>query len=98
MCDHYGITVLPARVRKPKDKAVVESNVLHVQEFILARLRNRQFFSLREINEALWEELEIYNNRPMKDHGGLSRRQRFEADDLPFAKSLPSEAVYNYKG
>jgi transposase len=91
MCDHYGITVFPARVRKPKDKAVVECNVLHVQEFILVRLRNRQFFSLRELNEALWEELEIYNNRPMKDYGGLSRRQRFEAEDLPLAKPLPQE-------
>ncbi len=91
MCDHYGITVLPARVRRPKDKAVVESNVLHVQEFVLARLRNRQFFSLRELNTALWEELEIYNNRPMKDYGGLSRRQRFETEDLPFAKSLPEK-------
>ena len=91
MCDHYGITVLPARVRKPKDKAIVECNVLHVQEFILARLRNRQFFSLRELNEALWDELEIYNRRPMKDHGDLSRYQRFQADDVPFAKALPSE-------
>ncbi len=90
MSDHYGITVLPARVRKPKDKAVVESNVLHVQEFILARLRNRQFFSLQELNAALWDELEIYNNRPMKDYGGLSRRQRFEMEDLPFAKELPA--------
>ena len=92
LCDHYGIVVLPARVRKPKDKAVVESNVLHVQEFILARLRNRQFFSLEEINQALWEELEIYNNRPMKDHGNLSRRQRFEIEDLPYAKPLPKES------
>lgn len=91
MCDHYGITVLPARVRKPKDKAVVESNVLHVQEFILARLRNRQFFSLQELNNALWDELEIYNNRPMKDYGGLSRRQRFETEDLSFAKPLPQQ-------
>ena len=91
MADHYGITVLPARVRKPKDKAVVESNVLHVQEFILVRLRHRQFFSLRELNEALWEELEIYNNRPMKDYGGHSRRQRFETEDLPLAKPLPEQ-------
>jgi len=89
MCEHYGIAVLPARVRKPKDKAIVESNVLHVQEFILARLRNRQFFSLYEVNEALWQELEIYNERPMKDYGGLSRRQRFEAEDVPNAKALP---------
>lgn len=89
MCDHYAITVLPARVRKPKDKAVVESNVLHIQRFILARLRNRQFFSLQEINDALWDELEIYNDLPMKDYGGLSRRQRFEANDLPYASPLP---------
>jgi transposase len=91
MCDHYGITVLPARVRKPRDKAVVESNVLHVQKFILARLRHRQFFSLQELNEALWEELEQYNNRPMKDYGDLTRWQRFEAQDKPFAQPLPAK-------
>lgn len=91
MAEHYGIVVLPARVRKPRDKAIVENTVQQVQRFILARLRNRQFFSLDEVNTAIEEELESLNNRPMKDYGGQSRRQRFEALDKPYAKPLPAE-------
>jgi hypothetical protein len=49
------------------------------------------FFSLDEINAALCEELELMNNRPMKDHGGKTRRQRFEEVDKPHAQPLPAE-------
>jgi transposase len=91
MAEHYHVAFLPARVRKPKDKAVVESAVLQTQRFILARLRNRQFFSLNEINAAIREELEVLNSRPMKDYGGQTRRQRFEELDKPYAQPLPAE-------
>lgn len=91
MAKHYGTAILPARVRKPKDKAVVESNVLHVQRFILGRLRNRTFFSLAEINRAIRELLEEYNSCPMKEYGGLSRKQRFLELDKPYARPLPAE-------
>ena len=70
MAGHYHVAFLPARVRKPQDKAIVESAVLQAQRFILARLRNRQFFSLDEINVAIREELEVLNSRPMKEYGG----------------------------
>lgn len=88
---HYGVVVLPARIRKPKDKAKVENAVLHIQRFILARLRNRQFFSLAEVNQALAELLEEFNARPMKDYGHQSRRERFESLDRPHAQALPLE-------
>ena len=88
---HYGIVILPARVRKPKDKAKVESAVLHIQQFILARLRNRQFFSLPEINEAVSELLEEFNDRPMKDYRYQTRRERYEKLDKPYAQTLPEE-------
>lgn len=91
MAGHYHTAVLPARVRKPKDKAKVENGVLHIQRYILARLRNRQFFSLSEINKAVWELLEEFNNRPMKDYGNQTRRERFERLDKPFAQPLPAE-------
>lgn len=91
MANHYHVAFLPARVQKPKDKAIVESAVLQAQRFILARLRNRQFFSLDEINAAIREELEALNNRPMKEYGGQSRRQRFEELDKPYAQKLPAE-------
>lgn len=88
---HYGIAILPARVRKPKDKAKVESAVLHIQRFILAGLRNRQFFSLNEINDAIHELLEEFNDRPMKDYGYQTRRERFEKLDKPYAQKLPAD-------
>jgi transposase len=91
MAEHYHVAFLPARVRKPQDKAVVESAVFQAQRFVLARLRDRQFFSLDEINAAIGQELETLNNRPMKDYGGQSRRQRFEKLDKPYAQALPAE-------
>ena len=86
---HYGVAILPARVRKPKDKAKIESGVLHIQRFILARLRHRQFFSLAEINTAIAELLEEFNARPMKDYGYQSRKERFERLDRSHAQPLP---------
>ena len=52
---HYGTTILPTRVRKPRDKAKVEVAVLIVERLVLARLRNRRFFSLGELNVAIRE-------------------------------------------
>jgi transposase len=87
--EHYDAVILPARVRKPKDKSVVESNVLHLQRFILGRLRNRTFFSLADLNQAVWEALELYNDRPMQQYK-KSRTERFELLDKHYAKPLPS--------
>jgi transposase len=91
MAKHYNAAILPARVKKPRDKGVVESNVLHLQHFILGRFRNRVFFSLQEINHETKQLLEDFNNRPMKDYGGQSRKQRFLELDKPFTKLLPEE-------
>ncbi|MFC1476542.1 IS21 family transposase [Fibrobacterota bacterium] len=91
MARHYNTAGLPARVRKPKDKAKIENGVLHIQRFILARLRNRHFFSLHEINNAVWELLEEFNKRPMKDYGNQTRRERFARLDKPYAQQLPPE-------
>ena len=91
LAEHYKTAIIPARVAKPKDKAVVENAVLQVQRFILARLRNRRFYSLYEVNSAIREELELFNARPMKDYGNQSRKQRFKELDLPYAKKLPKE-------
>jgi len=91
MAQHYTTVILPARIRRPQDKAKVESGVLHIQRFILARLRNRQFFSLFEINTAIRELLEEFNTRPMKDYGNQSRRERFERLDRPYAQPLSTE-------
>src|SRR5207248_673630 len=63
---HYGAAVLPARVRKPKDKAKVEAAVLVAERWILAALRNRTFYSLSELREAIQPLLEKINNRVMR--------------------------------
>ena len=82
------LAILPARVRHPKDKAKVEAAVLLVQRWILARLRNRTFFSLGELNEAIAELLVILNQRPFKKLPG-SRQSLYEQLDRPALKPLP---------
>lgn len=86
---HYGAVVMPARVRKPKDKAKVEAGVQIVQRWILAALRNREFFSLAELNAAIRELLQRLNDRPFKKLPG-SRRSRFLELDKPALKPLPA--------
>lgn len=91
MAQHYGTVVIPARVRKPKDKAKVESGVKVIGNWVLARLRNRTFFSLAELNRAIHELLVQLNGRIMQ-HLGKSRRELFDELDRPALKSLPAEA------
>jgi len=90
MADYYGTTVLPARPRKAKDKAKVEVGVQVVQRWILARIRNLTFFSLRELNDKIAELLEDLNQRPMRNYGGKSRRELFDEIDRPALRPLPS--------
>jgi len=85
---HYGVAIIPARPREPRDKAKVENGVQNAQRRILASLRNRTFFSLAELNDAIAVELEKLNNRPMQGIG-KSRNQLFAEIDRPALKSLP---------
>ena len=91
---HYGAAILPARVRKPRDKAKVEGGVLIVQRWILAVLRHRTFHSLAELNAAIQELLERLNTRLLRKEG-RSRRELFEALDQPAARPLP-DRPYQY--
>ena len=86
---HYGTAVIPARPRKPKDKAKVEVGVQVAQRWILARLRNETFFSLESLNRRVMELLEDLNNRPMRSLGGVTRRELFERVDRPELGPLP---------
>jgi transposase len=86
--EHYNVAILPARVRKPRDKAKVEAGVLIVERWILARLRNRTFFSLGELNGAIRELVEILNTRAFKKIEG-TRRSRFEELERSALKPLP---------
>ena len=88
---HYTVAILPARPRKPQDKAAVESAVGVVSRWILARLRHRQFFSLAELNAAIARLLPDLNGRPFKKLLGC-RRSAFEALDRPALRPLPPTA------
>ncbi|WP_460020130.1 IS21 family transposase [Magnetospira thiophila] len=90
LANHYGTAVIPARPYKPRDKAKVEVGVQVVERWVLARLRNRRFFSLAELNQAIREQLEVLNRRVSK-HLDASRRQLFEELDRPALKALPAE-------
>jgi transposase len=94
LAEHYGIAVIPTRVRKPKDKAKAEVGVQVVERWILARLRNHTFFSLAALNQAIRELLSELNLRPM-EHLGRSRRELFEELDQPALKPLP-ELAYEF--
>jgi len=94
MAQHYGCAVLPARPRRPRDKAKVEAGVLVAKRWILAVLRHRTFYSLAELNAAIRECLERLNTRPMR-RLGKSRRELFESMDRPNALPLP-ERPYEY--
>ena len=87
---HYGCALLAARPAHPRDKPKVENAVLVVERWILARLRNRRFFSLAELNKAIAELLEDLNQRPFKKLPGC-RRSAFEALDAPALRPLPLE-------
>jgi transposase len=88
--EYYGMVILPARVRKARDKALVENTVQLVYQRIYAPLRNSVFYSLQELNEAIWERLEIHNNKSFQ-RLKISRRQLFEKTERSALKPLPAE-------
>ena len=94
LAEHYGTCVIPARVRKPRDKAKVEAAVLVAQRWILAALRHRTFYTLAELNAAIAELLAKLNDRVMR-HVKESRRSLYERLDRPALKALPA-APYEY--
>jgi transposase len=88
---HYGAVVIPARPRKPRDKAKVEAAVLLAERWILAVLRNRTFYSLDELREAVRGLVEKLNDRPMR-RLKKSRRQLFEEMERTALMPLPTHA------
>ena len=90
LAEHYGFAIVPARVRRPRDKAKAEVGVQVVERWILAALRHRTFFSLAELNEAIAERLEWLNARPFRKLPG-SRRSAFESSTARrYARCPPS--------
>jgi transposase len=88
---HYGTTILPARPRKPRDKAIAEVGVQVAQRWIVARLRHETFYTLTALNERIGDLLDALNAKPMRHYGGASRRDLFERLERPYLGPLPPE-------
>ena len=86
---HYRTSVLPARARKPRDKAKVEAGVLLVERWILARMRHHAFYSLAELNREIRQLLQVLNTKPFKKLPG-SRQSRFDEMEKPTLRPLPA--------
>jgi transposase len=93
--EHYNTVILPARPMHPKDKALVENAVKIVYNWIYASLRNRVFYTLAELNQAILAELEKYNAKKMQ-LTKLSRLELFEKTEKSTLKSLPI-TLYEHK-
>ena len=82
LAEHYGTAIVPARVRKPRDKPVVEGSVRFVANQVAAVLRDRRFVGLAELHEAIFDEVAKINARPFQQRED-SRRIVFARDQKP---------------
>jgi transposase len=90
MAAHYGVGILPARTRKPRDKSKVENGVRFAQTCILGRLRNQTFFSLAESNAAIAGACDRINDHVIR-RLGLSRRHLFETVERQALAPVPED-------
>lgn len=88
MAEYYGCAVIPARVRKPKDKPSVEGSVGVISTWITAALRNNTFFNLTELNEAIAKKLSIFNEKPFQKKPS-SRYSAFTEEEKEYLLPLP---------
>lgn len=89
MAEHYGTAVIPARVKHPKDKPNAEGTVGIISTWIIASLRKQQFFSLRELNSAILQKLEEFNQKPFQKKPG-SRKSAFLEEEKALLLPLPT--------
>ena len=89
MAEHYNVAILPARVRKPKDKPNVEGSVGKISTWITAALRDEQFFSLAELNDAIRKKLKVYNARQFQKKE-CSRLSLYLGEEQPLLAPLPA--------
>ena len=89
LAEHYGTAIIPARVRTPKDKPNAEGIVGNISTWIIAALRNEQFFSLYELNKAIRQRLILFNQRPFQKKEG-SRESIFLGEEKPYLAPLPA--------
>lgn len=90
LAEHYGCAVIPARVRKPKDKPSVEGTVGKISTWIIAALRNQRFFTLADLNDAIFEKLAEFNEKPFQKKPG-NRLTAFMEDEKEYLSPLPRD-------
>lgn len=88
MAEHYNTAIIPARVRSPKDKPNAEGTVGNISTWIIAALRDEQFFSLTELNQAIRCKLNDFNKKLFQKKEG-SRLELFHNEELPLLAPLP---------
>lgn len=88
MAEYYGTAIVPARVRAPKDKSLAEGTVKFATTWVIAALRNRKFFSIEEVKQAVKEKLEELNRTPFKKREGC-RLSAYTTEEQEFMKPLP---------
>jgi hypothetical protein len=88
LAKHYNVAVIPARVRKPQDKAVVETSIGWLETWLLSWLKGQKFFSFAELNKAIRERLAELVQRPFQKREG-SRLSNFIQFDQPCLRPLP---------
>lgn len=89
-CNHYHMAVVPARVAKPQDKALVENQVKLVYSRVFARLRKREFFDLPSLNQAIREKIKCHNQTRMQ-RKPYCREESFLSNEKSLLKALPPE-------
>lgn len=89
LAEHYGTAIVPARVRKPQDKGLVEKSVGFSTTWITAALREQKFFSFSDVKTAVAERLEVINNKPFQKRPG-NRREAYENEEKEFMLPLPA--------
>ena len=90
LAEYYGTAVVPARVRKPQDKGLVERSVGFSTTWIIAALREQKFFSFSEVRKAVAEKLEIINTKPFQKRPG-NRREAYLSEGKEFMLPLPKK-------
>lgn len=88
--NHYGVTVVPARAKKPKDKALVENQVKLIYSRVYARLRHMQFFDIHSLNAAIAEKVKAHNQTRMQQKP-WSREEKFLAEEKKLLVPLPAD-------
>ena len=89
LAEHYSCVVMPSRVRKPKDKPSVEGAVGNISTWVIAALRNRRFFTLEDLNDAIGEKLQVFNEKPFQRKPG-SRLSAFLEEEREYLQPLPA--------